>query len=253
MKVIHATWERANLGVNAYEIYMESGDTIEQLAETERKLLDAGGEYLAVKTPVNRGDLLFGLPKLGYSFVETLFRVAVERENYHVPESIARFDRGLSVVRRTAAEEQEAAFDRIREGVFKSDRISLDPFFPRESTSTRYINWIRQMLRQGSMLFEVLHREEPIGVFIIKRIDEQTVDPVLMGLYSEDKNRGLGTLLHKKTLDTCFAQECTKITSTFVSNNAKILRVYTNIGATITDLLYTYVKHVHAQPEIRRE
>ena len=34
--------------------------------------------------------------------------------------------------------------------------------------------------------------DEPVGVFIIKRIDAQTVDPVLMGLYREDRNRGLG-------------------------------------------------------------
>ena len=38
-----------------------------------------GGDYFVVKTPVNRGDLLFGLPALGYTYVETLFRIAVER------------------------------------------------------------------------------------------------------------------------------------------------------------------------------
>lgn len=249
MKTVHATWERENLGVNAYEIYLDDQDTLEQLRQTEQTLIANGGEYLVVKTPVNRGDLLFGLPPLGYSFVETLFRVAVERGAYRVPQSVARFDRGLSVVRRTAAAEQEAAFARIREGVFKSDRISMDPFFPPEKTATRYINWIRQLLAQGSMLFEVLLRDAPVGVFIIKRINEKTVDPVLMGLYREDLNRGLGTLLHKKTLDTCFEQECDRITSTFVSNNAKILRVYTNIGASITDVLYTYVKHVPENTE----
>ena len=246
MKIVHATWEKDNLGVNAYEIYLDNEDTAEQLQIAEQTLLRDGGEYFVVKTPVNRGDLLFGLPKHGYSFVETLFRVAIERGDYHVPQSIARFDRGLTVIQRGDAQEQEAAFARIREGVFKSDRISMDPFFPAERTAIRYINWIRQLIAQGSMLYEVEHRGEPVGVFIIKRIDAQTVDPVLMGLYHEERNRGLGTLLHKKTLDTCFAQDCARITSTFVSNNAKILRVYTNIGASITDILYTYVKHAGA-------
>ena len=50
--------------------------------------------------------------------------------------------------------------------------------------------------------------------------------------------------LHKKTLDTCFTHECRRLTSTIVSNNAKVLRVYVNAGATISDTLYTYVKHV---------
>jgi RimJ/RimL family protein N-acetyltransferase len=246
MRIVHATWERENLGVDAYEVFLESRDTPESFRQAEQNLLDDGAEYIVAKTPVNRGDLLFGLPALGYTYVETLFRIAVERGDYHIPQSVARFDRDLTVVRRSSSEELDAVFGRIREGVFKSDRISLDPYFPMERTAARYINWIRQLLSQGSMLYEVLRREDPVGVFIIKRIDARTVDPVLMGLYREDQNRGLGTLLHKKMLDTCFAQECSRITSTFVSNNAKILRVYANVGAAITDVLYTYVKHVRA-------
>jgi RimJ/RimL family protein N-acetyltransferase len=246
MKIVHAVWERENLGVDAYEIFLENRDTLREFELEEKKLAEAGGEYFAVKTPVNRSDLLFGLPKLGYTFVETLFRIAIERGDYRVPQSIARFDRGLTVARRSTAEEREAVFGRIREGVFKSDRISLDPYFPAEKTAVRYINWIGQLISQGGMLYEALNRGEPFGLFIIKRIDAQTVDPVLMGLYQEDRNRGLGTLLHKKTLDTCFAQECDRITSTYVSNNAKILRVYANVGAAVTDVLYTYVRHVDA-------
>ena len=244
MKFVHAIWERENLGVDAYEVFLENQDALLEFKREEQKLIEAGGEYFVVKTPVNRSDLLFGLPALGYTFVETLFRIAIERCDYHVPQSIARFDRGLTVAERTASEEQEAVFGRIREGVFKSDRISMDPHFPKEKTAARYINWIGQLIAQGGKLYEVLNRGQAIGVFIIKRIDAQTVDPVLMGLYQEDRNRGLGTLLHKKTLDTCFAQACDRITSTYVSNNAKILRVYANVGAAITDVLYTYVKHV---------
>lgn len=247
MKIVHATWEQQNLGVDTYETLVEAADTPERYAQAEREMIGAGGQYLVVKTPVDRSDWLFAMSAQRYIYVETVFKIAVNRDAYCVPQSIARFDRGLSVVKRTETTEQEAIFGRIGEGVFKSDRVSLDPYFPPERTALRYTNWIRQMLAQGCMLYEVLHREEPIGVFIIKRINAQTVDPVLMGLYNEDQNRGLGTLLHKKTLDTCFAQECSKITSTFVSNNAKILRVYTNVGATITDVLYTYVKHVDAR------
>lgn len=246
MKIVHAVWERENLGVDAYEIFLENRDTLREFELEEKKLIQAGGEYFAVKTPVNRTDLLFGLPKLGYTFVETLFRIAIERGDYRVPQSVARFDRGLTVARRSTDQEREAVFGRIWEGVFKSDRISLDPYFPAEKTAARYINWIGQLLAQGGMLYEALNRGEPFGVFIIKRIDAQTVDPVLMGLYQEDRNRGLGTLLHKKTLDTCFKQECDRITSTYVSNNSKILRVYANVGAAVTDVLYTYVKHVDA-------
>ena len=54
----------------------------------------------------------------------------------------------------------------------------------------------------------------------------------------------VGVLLHKKTLDTCFTYDCKRLTSTFVSNNSKVLRIYVSVGATIADTLYTYVKHL---------
>ena len=81
-------------------------------------------------------------------------------------------------------------------------------------------------------------------LLVICRKDADTVDPVLMAMYDQQNDRGLGALLHKKTLDTCFTHECKRLTSTIVSNNSKVLRVYVNAGATISDTLYTYVKHV---------
>ena len=244
MKIIHAVWEQANLGVDAYETLLTEEDTPEAYATAEQELIRSGAEYLVVKTPVNCPALLFGLPALGYVNVETVFHVAIKRGDYSMPASIARFDRGLSVAERSTEAERERIYALIRDGVFKSDRVSVDPAFTLAQSGNRYANWLRQMLDRGGKLFEVMQGAKPIGFFVIARVDEQTADPVLMGLYDEANDRGMGALLHKKTLDTCFEQECTRLTSTIVSNNAKVLRVYTNAGASITDTQYTYVKHV---------
>lgn len=243
MKIVHATWEQVNLGVDTYETIMTEEDSIEAYAEAENGLISKGAAYLVVKTPVNHPAFLFGLPRLGYVNVETVFHVAIKRSEYHMPASIARFDRGLTVVERVQENDRERVYTLIRSGVFKSDRVSVDPAFTLAQSGNRYANWLRQMLDKGGKLFEVLQGEKPIGFFVIARVDEQTVDPVLMGLYDEVNDRGMGALLHKKTLDTCFEQDCARLTSTIVSNNAKVLRVYTNAGATIADTQYTYVKH----------
>ena len=176
--------------------------------------------------------------------METVFRVSIRRSEYRIPPGIARFDRGLTVAERTGAADRERIYALIRSGIFKSDRVSIDPAFTRAQSGNRYVNWLRQMLDEGGKLYEVSLGPKPIGFFVIMRVDAQTVDPVLMGLYDEANERGMGALLHKKTLDTCFLQECERLTSTIVSNNHKVLRVYVNAGATITDTLYTYVKHV---------
>lgn len=244
MQTLHATWELENLGVEAYELTLEALDAPEAVAAEEARLVAQGAQYLVLKTPVNCQALLFGLPKLGYTYVETVFHVAIKRSEYHMPSAIARFDRGLTVLERRGAQELERVFALIRSGVFVSDRVSIDPAFSVAQGGNRYANWLAAMLERGGQLYEVLNQERPIGFFVIVRKDENTVDPVLMGLYDEQNDRGMGALLHKKTLDTCFTHDCKRLTSTIVSNNAKVLRVYVNAGATITDTLYTYVKHL---------
>lgn len=243
MKTIHATWERENLGVDAYEIVLSAEDTPEMLAAEEQRILALGAEYIVLKSPVNCQPLLFGIPKLGYTYVETVFHVEIKRRDYHMPDMIARFDRGLSVAHRTAPEDMERVYALIRGGVFVSDRVSIDPAFGPKLGGNRYANWLKGMIRKGGFLYEVMQGDKPIGFFVICRKDADTVDPVLMGMYDEQNDRGMGALLHKKTLDTCFEHDCKRLTSTIVSNNAKVLRVYVNAGATITDTLYTYVKH----------
>lgn len=244
MKTIHAIWELDNLGLDAYELALDPRDSLEALAAEEARCIREGAGYLVVKTPVNCPHLLFGLPALGYTYVETVFHVSIKREDYAMPATIARFDRGLAVAQRTEAADFERIYALIRQGVFTSDRVSIDPFFTLAQSGNRYANWVNSMLARGGRLYEVLHGDRPMGFFIITRVDERTVDPVLMGLYDEARDRGMGALLHKKTLDTCFTWDCSQLTSTIVSNNAKVLRVYINAGATLADTLYTYVKHV---------
>ena len=223
---------------------LEASDTPEMLAQEEARIIAEGAEYIVVKTPPNCKDLIFGIPQMGYTFVEQVFHVAVRRDEYHMPETIARFDRGLTVKEYSDKAELERICDIIRKGIFVSDRVSLDPAFGVLKGGNRYANWLRGLVAGGGHLYEVLKGERPIGFFVICRKDENTVDPVLMGMYDEQNDRGLGALLHKKTLDTCFTHDCKRLTSTIVSNNTKVLSVYVNAGASITDTLYTYVKHV---------
>jgi len=244
MKTTHAVWELENIGVNAYEIALDASDTPEMLEAEEKRIIAQGAEYIVVKTPVNCQQLIFGLPKLGYSFVEMVFHVMIRRDEYHMPDMIARFDRGLDVVQLTEEAEKERVYALIRKGVFRSDRVSIDPAFGPVKGGNRYANWLKGMIDRGGFLYEVVKGDKPIGFFVICRKDENTVDPVLMGMYDEANDRGMGALLHKKTMDTCFTHACKRLTSTIVSNNAKVLHVYVNAGATITDTLYTYVKHV---------
>ena len=243
MKTVHAVWEMANLGVDAWEITAEASDTLQDLAEEDERLRGLGAEYIVLRSPVGRQDLLFGLGGLRYTWVENVFHVMIRREEYHMPQNVARFDRGLSVKKAEEEQDRQRVYALVRQGIFRTDRVSIDPAFGPEAGGNRYANWLEGMIRGGGDLYEVYQKEKPIGFFVIVRKDADTVDPVLMGMYDRENDRGLGTLLHKKTLDTCFTYDCKRLTSTIVSNNPRVLRVYINAGADIPDTLYTYVKH----------
>ena len=181
MKTVHAVWELENIGTDAWEIWLDAHDTPEMLAQEEQRIIAQGAEYIAVKTPPNCQQLIFGLPQMGYTFVEAVYHVAVRRDEYHMPETIARFDRGLTVEHRTEKADLDRICDIIRKGIFVSDRVSLDPAFGVLKGGNRYANWLRGLIDQGGFLYEVVKGDRPIGFFVILRKDENTVDPVLMG------------------------------------------------------------------------
>ena len=124
MKTTHAVWERENLGVDAYEIALDASDTPDLLRQEEARIIAAGAEYIVVKTPVDCPALLFSMQALGYTFVETVFHVMIRRDEYHMPASIARFDRGLRVVERREEADRERIYALIRLGITDSGRIA---------------------------------------------------------------------------------------------------------------------------------
>ena len=69
MKIIHAIWERRNLGVNCYEVTVEAEDTLEMLKE---KASEFETEYTIVKVPTSMADISFYLQGAGYTFMEII-------------------------------------------------------------------------------------------------------------------------------------------------------------------------------------
>ena len=67
MKIIHATWEMRNLGVNCYEVIVEYGDTLEMLTE---RASEYEAEYIVIKVPTTMPEISLYLQTVGYIFME---------------------------------------------------------------------------------------------------------------------------------------------------------------------------------------
>lgn len=244
MEIINAIWEKRNLGVHSFEIQIDDNDSFDEFISKEKEVLEQRAEYIVVRIPVNIADFIWKLPQLGYTFVETDFTIGLKKNNYKVPPFIARLDRNIDVIQITEKYEIENLLTKFKENLFDTDRISIDPFFSKELSSNRYLYWTQDMLTQGCKLFEISIKGKRIGFFIVKQIDEKTAYPVLAGLYSEFKNKGLGSLLIKKCVETIWELGFEKISTTVVSNNLSIIKVDLCLSFEIEKLSYVYVKHI---------
>jgi len=244
MKIIDAYWEQRNIGVKAFEVELSNNDCLESFITSEQEIISKGAEYIVVKTPVSMPELLFGLPKLGYTFVENAFSISLQKDNYIVPPFIARLDRGVEVRQVVEDVEIENILSSIKDNMFDTDRISIDPYFTRSQSSNRYFCWTSDMINSGCTVYNVSIKDKDIGFFINKEIDSSTIYPVLAGLYPEYKGKGIGSLLIKKCIDTIFSLGFKKISTTVVSNNYEILKIDLSYGFKIDYLSYIYVKHI---------
>ncbi len=245
MKVTHAVWEQKNLGVNAYEIRLENEDDWETFLQAKSEVTEQGCEYLVVKTPVGIPKFLFQLQQAGLSFVETEFHVSLKKSEYHFPSFLNRFDRDCTVQRVTDPQALQKAYDKIRQGVFSTDRISMDPAFGPEKAANRYANWTEQMIEKGDLYFEICLKGEPFAFFTMHGFDASTAQPTLMGTYPDYLDKGLGVVVQKKCLDTAFELGYTHLKSIIVSNNPKVVRTNLMFGIIIEEMYYTYVMHTH--------
>ena len=138
MKIIDAFWEKRNLGVDCKEFTVEDGDS----AGDVTGILNANqARYMVVKVPVAGAGVMFALSAAGYTFIEcgihavhnlkTAEAAAIEKMSPYIVE-YSRMDQA----------DMEFMYENIRNGVFKTDRVSLDPHFTPEQAANRYVCWI---------------------------------------------------------------------------------------------------------------
>ncbi len=176
MKIIHATCEKENLGVNAYEILVAPEDTPADYAREEappagRRGGVPGGQDArqrrALACSSCRSSLFVcgnGVPRGG----------APGRLS---PARGARAPRpGAGRRRAHGGFDRERIYALIPPAFSKATASSIDPAFTPAQSGNRYANWLKQMLSQGGRLYEVLRGETPVGFFVVTRVDEQTVD-----------------------------------------------------------------------------
>lgn len=244
MKVIDCYWELKNLGKSVAEISVESTDVFDDAFFNK---INCSYQYVVVKVPMTMPLFNFGLTSMGYTMIETQINISKRYKDFDFDDRLVRIVYPHASTKRIySKEELEEIISQITPDMFSTDRIYLDPNFPHEASSNRYINWLRSDFEKGNAIISKTYYDDLNVGFGFTHIDEQgNKHGVLGGLYEKYQDMGLGIMTaglafimaHKR--NTPFKIMRTAISS----NNPHMLQFYNYLGFKVDRMTYVFVKH----------
>ena len=238
MKIIHATWEKRNLGVNCHEVVLENNDTLELL---KSRSCEFESEYVVIKVPTTMIDISLYLQEAGYQFIETYVSC------YH-PMTIPKLTKIQErVIDSTTYEsmndkEFEHMLREIKDGMFKGDRISLDPFFTQDQANKRYVGWMQDELKNKSNFYTLKYKNEPVGFFVMKRKGDSYF-ACLAGIYPSFQRFGFGICLNYFEIIEAISKKSRAVETAFSVNNRGASAIHFSLDYVLKDHYYVYIKH----------
>lgn len=230
MKIIDATWEKRNLGVTCYEIEFSDKDKISDIESNRDKFFER--QYVVFKVPNTRADISAYVQSQGAKFIEAQLTLTRNLRNWKVPESLKDIFDNVSYAPMND-DDIEFMFNEIRKGIFKTDRVYLDPHFNHEKAAQRYINWSTDMIKRGHIPCKVMYRGETVGFF----------NDTLSGVYSKFIGSGMGLFVQYACIDVVRYVGQTKAYAVVSSNNPSVINLRIKLNCQIKNINHVFVIH----------
>ncbi len=239
MKIVDAVWERRNLGVSTQEVTIEHQDVIEDIMDTIKCLT---AQYQVIKIPTGMIQAMWSLEDNGFRYVETVINVTYDLSQISLPEHFKRINNVIEYCP-MGSDDMEQMYDEIRNGMFNTDRVAIDPTFSIDQASDRYTGWLHDEESRGTPFYKYVYKNKTVGFFALKKITEKTFYPFLAGIYNEYRRTPIGAVyLYKPLLEA--KRLGGKTVSTYVSlNNFGAIRVHVDYGFVFKESYCVFVKH----------
>ena len=242
MKIINASWEERNLGVTCCEVTIEKDDSLSYVEDGLSRLSSV--QYLVIKVDAPNVEAHLLLEKLGYTFIEANINMFLDVRNYRLSALEQRFNSQIHYRKLSIKKELEGFEAELDKGLFNTDRIYLDPNFTKEQAAHRYKCWIKDEMERGAELFEISYKENAIGFFTQKQLDEKTYYPFLAGLYPGNQEKvGLGFSVLAKPIEDVMKRGGRYISTYVSSNNLPMVKLHAQLGFLPNKICNVFVKH----------
>lgn len=239
MIVVNAHWEKRNLGVSCIEILLEAKDPLEKalLAFT-----NSSTEYQIIKFPTTRPELIFLVQENGFKFTE--IQIVCERtaQTPILDKMPTRFVNSIHCEISNGDQKKDIEKN-IDSGMFKTDRVSIDPHFTKFQSANRYRGWLADELHQGASLYSLIHNTSSIGFFILRNHGNGDYRSPLGGIFSEFQSKGYGLCLNYHEIKQATSLGAKTITVAYSSNNPAVGTINRMLGYREKPSSYVFVRH----------
>lgn len=239
MKIIDAYWEKQNIGESVIECSIEHGDSIEEL---KARLDKIDASYQVVKIPVGEFEYSTILSKYGFSYIETMVTLVRDMRPVEIAEK-----RKLLNDKMYFEKMDEKSFKKMIEavsnGLYHTDRISLDPYFSKEQASNRYRNWLKSEWDNKNEFYKLMSGDDYVGYLDLKCITDKAYQDVLTGIFPEYQGKGFAMGFTTKLVDMLRDRGAEKVYGDISTNNMPSLQSRLRYGYLIDNMSYVFVKH----------
>lgn len=239
MKIINATWEKRNLGLDCNEIIIEKSDKLDKLEKNKKNF---ESQYTVVKVPMGMTDVCLYLQDNGYKFIEMLSTCIHDLKEPPLSNIEHKFVNSLSYSD-MKDEDISNLFIHIKDNLFNDDRISLDPFFSKKNSSDRYMGWIEDEINNKNKIFNLIYKTNKVGFFVTKKIDNKLLFAALGGIFKKYQNSGFGLALNYHEIQCAKDLGYKKLRTAFSSNNVAASSIHYKLAYRLESQYYCFVKH----------
>lgn len=240
MNIIEAVWEKRNLGVTAYEVKLDGDELIDEIID---KLSKIKCDYTVVRTPAGRLDFYEALTKVGFSYAETMFKLVRNvNEKVIVPSHKETVNEALKLAPMND-EEFLLMLEEVKNGLYKTDRISLDPHFTSSQAANRYYCWLQDERKNGNEFLKLTYEGKFIGYLDLKALPNNEYEIQFTGIFPQYAGKGYAIGFTTKLMEILSERNATKTYIEISSNNIQSLRAMMNHGYGISSYFYVFVRH----------
>ena len=239
MTIINAFWDTRNLGVETVEVKVDTSDPINDISNSISKLK---AKYQVIRAPVNRLDIYSLLHSLNFTFIEAMYHIYFDFERFEI--KWGDYDKYVSYRECIDKDDIEFIYATIRKGMYKNDRISLDPYFNKETAAERYVNMIKDKLELGAKVCSIVHQDNDIGFFGVCEKDEKVYDYFLTGIYPSYQGMGFGSNAYTQALAYMKSKGGKLAYGSVSANNPGSFLVNTRSGFMLDFIEYIFIRHI---------